>query len=227
MMLKFLFCFLALIQTGWSANQYLFENNRYAAQGTQIKKPILTLEEHLRQIVIPKDYNVEYYFFSAPDDKLDKHEIEAFKKFAASQKKRQQVIFIKNPENTLYEKALRQLAQNTVQQQKTQIYVFNKEPNYASVQQKLQTIYKNSQNKPQVHFVKYHKPSDFESAQSAIIQKYGTTDSTSSSNSNKLRTRSVVIPKNEPVPKDYAKNFLPTGVDVVPGSSYIPLLVFY
>ncbi|XP_017088559.2 uncharacterized protein [Drosophila bipectinata] len=31
------------------------------------------------------------------------------------------------------------------------------------------------------------------------------------------------LPPNTPTPKNYARNFLPEGRDVVPGSSYIPL----
>lgn len=216
---------MALIQTGWSANQYLYDSNRRSvAHGTHNQnKRTLTLEEHLQQILIPKDAKVELFLFRDPDDKFDRHEIEALKKFTANLKKRQQVIFIKNPENRAYEKAIQNLVQNTAQQQKSHIYVLNKEPNYAAIQQKLQSIYKNAPHKPQVHFVKYRTPADFHSVQQAIIEKYGATGN------NKVQTTSTTpkYGKNEPVRKDYAKNFLPMDIDVVPGSSYIPLIFYY
>ncbi|KAI8130450.1 hypothetical protein CVS40_0266 [Lucilia cuprina] len=205
MMLIFLCCFFTLIQTGWSSNQYIFESTRgLGTLQTQQINPV---------------YDIEYYFFSAPEDKIDQNE--ALRKLIPSIKGRQQVIFIKNPENNNYEKVLQNLLQNAVQP-KTHIYVLNKEPNYAGLQKKFQTIQKTVHHKPEVHFIKYRNPTDAQRIQSTIIQKYG---GRSNEKAALKQTRSVTS-DNKPVDKNYAINFLPTGVDVVPGSSYIPLVLY-
>lgn len=163
----------------------------------------------------------EFFFFSAPEEKFDQSE--ALRKLTSSVKRQQQVIFIKNPENNAYEKAVENLVQNAVQQ-KTHIYVLNKEPDYAGLQHKFQSVQQNIQHKPEVKFINYHSPSNAHHIQSSIVQQYGGGNVQPLGSSSKVVHTRSVVGDSSPVHKNYANNFLPSGVDVVPGSSYIPLI---
>ncbi|TMW48276.1 hypothetical protein DOY81_006646 [Sarcophaga bullata] len=241
MMLRVLCCFLAFLQVSWSARDYLIESIQPAKLVSHHTQQVVSQPQYTNQQsanAVPIIYLKEFYYFTAPEDKT---EIEALKKLLTSTKKHQQIIFIKSPENPNYEKVLQNLVQNAVQP-KTHIYVLQKEPNYTGLQQKFQALQKPVHHKPVVHFVKYSNPLEAQHIQSSIIQQYGRLGGTVVNNivtnrnfneaqhqqapatANRYIQTRAVLPENTPVSKNYAMNYLPNDIDVVPGSSYIPLL---
>ena len=235
------FQFMAFLQVGWSARDYLIESIQPAKLVSHYTQQVVSQSQHSNQHsanAVPTIYLKEFYYFTAPEDKT---EFEALKKLLTSTKKHQQVIFIKSPENPNYDKVLQNLVQNAVQP-KTHIYVLQRQPNYHGLQQKFLTSPKTVHHKPVVQFVKYSSPLEVQRIQSSIIQQYGgnsgsvvntivtnrnlydTQNRQASATDNRYLQTRAVLPDNTPVSKNYAMNYLPNDIDVVPGSSYIPLV---
>lgn len=232
---------MAFLQVGWSARDYLIESIQPATLVSHQTQQVVTQPQYSNQHsgnAVPTIYLKEFYYFTAPEEKT---EFEALKKLLTSTKKHQQVIFIKSPENPNYEKVLQNLVQNAVQP-RTHIYVLQREPNYTGLQQKFLASQKTVHHKPVVQFVKYSNPLEAQRIQSSIIQQYGGNSGSvlntivtnrnfyeaqqrqAPGNTNKYLQTRAVLPDNTPVSKNYAMNYLPNDIDVVPGSSYIPLV---
>ncbi|XP_037946999.1 uncharacterized protein LOC119678950 [Teleopsis dalmanni] len=201
--------------------------------------------QHLQTAPSTVDFVKHFYYFSAPEEKLSQREVIQHAASTPVQKKLN-VVVIKAPENHSYQKAVQQLVPSATNEQRTQIYVLNKEPSHAaSVNQHRQVQYvqpvQHVQHKPEVHFIKYQTSDDVQRIQQNILQQYGispgqvhtvtapvvnfvgsSTPGKSSYQTAATNVNRAYLAPNTKVDNNYAKNFLPNGVDVVPGSSYLP-----
>lgn len=203
--------------SGLSAAGYYYEKNHQAQASKQHLQYTSRLQQHnSRQSSEPVTYEKEYFFFSAPEE--DSLETKALERQINSYKKRQQVIFIRTPMNAAHEKILEHFLRDSVEKP-THIYIFSQRPNFEGVIKKLHNYSRNTHPKPEVHFVKYRNPSELQTIQSSIMGEIG------AASEDKPIYAPPPASDNKPVSKNYAMNFLPTDIDVVPGSSYIPLFL--
>ncbi|XP_055850891.1 uncharacterized protein LOC129915401 [Episyrphus balteatus] len=163
-------------------------------------------------------------------------------------KKNLQVIFVKTPGYEAYTEALLKMAKEAIQSQ-TIVYVLSKEPDVAELTRRFQDIKSSSIKMPEVRFIKYKTDDEAVQAQQAIQAQYeslpgpsnsfgtqigttlGTADQTGSINYSNDAISSVTLPlatatgtgnNGDDLNSQSFPPFLPTGIDVVPGSSYLP-----